>query len=124
MRSVLHAAAVQTVRSVLVPADALTFGAGTAYGQAVHAYHWVGWVMVPLYYLSAGWLVAALAAHALRARRGASPLVTLLASGTNARYVALLALWQVGPLLPPLRHHPPSHEHDPLVIPPAAFLTP
>jgi hypothetical protein len=79
--------------------------------------------MVPLCYLSAGWLVAALAAHALRRRRGASPLVTLLASGTNARYLALLALWQVAPLLPLLKHSTPIHEHYLLVMLPACFLT-
>jgi len=123
MRSVLDDAAVRTLRSVLTPADALTFGAGTAYASAVHAYHWVGRVIIPLYCLSVGWLVAALAAHALRWRRIASPLAPLLASGTNARYLALLALWQVAPLLPLLKHSTPIHEHYLLVIVPACFLT-
>src|SRR5258708_40036371 len=101
MRSVLDDAAVRTLRSVLAPADALTFGAGTAYASAVHTYHWVGRVIIPLYYLSVGWLVAALAAHAPRWRRVAPPLGMLLASGANARYLALLALAPGGPL-PPL----------------------
>lgn len=131
--TVLDTAALDTLRTVLSPPDALLLGSGTRYMRLYHDFAWVGSVMMPLYVVSALWLLATLGAQVLAHKRRQmwdtfrwrwlAATCRRLVAGPDWRYLALLALWQLMPLLPMFKHATKIHEHYLLVTLPSYFLT-
>lgn len=114
--AVYNADALGYLLSMLGPQDPLLYGAHTVYSRAYWVIAWLtGWMDV-LFVVSAGWLLAMLIGALREAWR-----VRRLPSG-KWRYLLLLALWQVAPLVVMFKHPYPIHEHYLLAVLPAPYL--
>lgn len=102
--------------SMLGPQGPLLYGAHTVYAHAYWVIAWLtGWLDV-LFVVSAAWVVYKLlgaAREALRLRRAPSG---------GWRFLLLLALWQLAPLVAMVKHPYPIHEHYLLAVLPAPYL--
>lgn len=102
--------------SMLGPQGPMLYGAQTVYSHAYWVIAWLtGWLDV-LFVVSAAWLTIHLvgaARHWLRFRRD---------PGGHWRFLLLLALWQVAPLVAMVKHPYPIHEHYLLAVLPAPYL--